>query len=144
MKKRIVLALCLLMLLSAAACRKAPAPGSSGHSKPVFDVIRESAAAKLELPDGSGVFVDSEIASLRSFAEFKLQEAPMEPADSEEDWLYRITFNPAEKVKGGDEYVVSFHQDYVQIGAELYLPEDGTDYGEILAWAEGKFDALMP
>ena len=67
----------------------------------------------------------------------------MEPADGEGDWTYRIVFDPAGSVQGRDPIVVSFHQDYVQIGEEFYLPENGVDYGSILDWARSKFDYFM-
>ncbi|MBQ3272628.1 MAG: hypothetical protein IJH44_05195 [Solobacterium sp.] len=124
--------LVVLMVVSLAAC-------SSGKEKTVFDMIRESPAARMELPDGSSTIIDSEIASLRSFADLDIKASPLEPADSEEDWLYRIVFNPSEKVTGADEIIVSFHSDYVQINTEYFLPADGVSYESILEWAEGKF-----
>ena len=139
MQKRIgiiagFLAVMIVVLL--AAC-------SSGKEMTVFDKIKESPAAKMELSGGASTYVDSEIASLRSFADMKLQASPLEPADGEEDWLYRIVFNPSEKVKGTDEIIVSFHENYIQINTEYYLPADGVSYESILEWAEGKFDCFL-
>lgn len=108
--------------------------------KNVFELIRVSPAAKILWPDGSEVLVDSEIAVLRSFADLQLQLSVMEPADDEDDWVYRIIFNPAEKVKGTEEIEVSFHEDYVQINAEYYLPADGVSCQSILEWAQDKAD----
>ena len=130
------LALAVSAALIMAAC------GASGTGT-VFDRIRESPAARLELPDGSAVIADGEIAALRSFADLQLREAPAEPADSGDDWLYRIVFNPAEKVKNAEEIVVSFHKDCVQIDSEYYLPRDGVPYESILEWAESKFEHFM-
>ena len=109
----------------------------------MFEKIKESPAARMELPEGSSTYVDSEIVTLRSFADLEIQSSPLEPADSEDDWLYRIVFNPSEKVTGTDEVIVSFHKDYVQINTEYYLPADGVSYDSILEWAEGKFDYFM-
>ena len=95
----------------------------SRKEKSVFDKIEESPAVKMELPDGSSFYVDSEISLLRTFADLRLVESPLEPADTEEEWLYRIIYNPDERVKGTDEIIVSFHKDYVQINSEYYLPE---------------------
>lgn len=136
MKKAAAFILAGLVLISLAAC-------SSSKEKTVFDLIKESSVAKMELPDGSSIYVDGEIASLRSFADLELMEAPLEPADNEDDWLYRIVFNPSEKVKNADEITVSFHQDYVQIGSEFYLPRDGVEFRSVLAWAESKFDSFF-
>ena len=112
---------------------------SQEKEKTVLDLIWESPAARMELPDGSAVIVDSEIAALRSFADLKIQTSPIESSDSEADWLYRIVFNPTEKVQGSDEITVSFHKDYVQINSEYWLPEEGVPYESVLEWAEGKF-----
>ena len=136
MRKSIVIILAASMVLFLAAC-------SSSDGKTVFDLIKESPAAKMELPDGSFTYVDSEISSLRSFADLELRESPVEPADSEEDWLYRIVFNPAGKVEGTDEITVSFHGDYVQIDTEYYLPKDGVSYESILDWAASKYEYFM-
>lgn len=68
----------------------------------------------------------------------------MEPADGEDDWLYRIVYDPSEKTVGGNETVVSFHREYVQIGSEYCLPAEGVSYESILRWAEGKFAYFMP
>ena len=110
---------------------------SPGKDETVFSRIIESPAARMELPDGSGTYVASEIALLRSFADLEIQPSPLEPADNEGDWLYRIIFNPSEKVTGAEEIVVSFHKDYIQINTEYYLPADGVSYESILEWAEG-------
>ena len=128
--------LVFVTVISLAAC-------SSGKGKTVIDKIRESLAARMELPDGSSTIVDSEIASLRSFADLNIQASPLEPADSEEDWLYRIVFNPSEKVTGTEGIIVSFHKDYVQIDTEYYLPTNAVSYDSILEWAEGKFRYFM-
>lgn len=131
LKKIPLLLLSFLLILALGACN-APA-----DTDPLA-AIRQSPAARLEAPDGTQILVDSEIALLRSFADFRIQPAPLEPADGEEDWLCRIIFNPAETVKGGEEITVSFHRDYLQINSEFYLPEPGVPYDTLLTWAEGK------
>ena len=50
---------------------------------------------------------------------------------------------PSEKVTGNDEITVSFHEDYLQIDAEYYLPADGVSYESILEWTAGKFDYFL-
>ena len=115
----------------------------STKEKSVFDKIEESPVAKMELPDGSAFYVDSEISLLRTFADLRLVESPLEPADTEEEWIYRIIYNPAERVKGTDEIIVSFHKDYVQINSEYYLPESGVSYSSILEWARGKYEYFL-
>lgn len=116
-------------------------PGcSKNNDKTVLDRIKASPAAILELPDGTSVFVDSEIDSIRSFADLDLTEAPLEPADNEEDWLYRIVFNPHDKVANADEIIVSFHEKYVQIDSEYFLTPEDVAFESILQWTESKFD----
>ena len=42
-----------------------------------------------------------------------------------------------------EEIIVSFHKDYVQIGSEYYLPQDGVLYESILEWAKSKFSFFI-
>ena len=100
--------------------------------------ISEAVAARFEVADGKSVVIDSEIKLLTSLADLELQAAPMTPADDPEDWVYRITFNPTEKVPNGEEIVVSVHEKYIQIGAEYYLPKDGVNFDTIMEWFDGK------
>ena len=112
---------------------------TKNNDKTVLDIIKASPAAAMEMPDGSSVYVDSEIDSIRSFADLDLMAAPLEPADSEIDWLYRIVFNPNDKVANADEIIVSFHEKYVQIDSEYYLTPEEVEFESILQWAESKF-----
>ena len=98
-----------VLVLSLCACQKE----EPAEEKTVFDRIRESTVARMDLTDGTSIIVDSEIASLKTFADLQLQAAPMEPADSVDDWLYRIVFDPSNKVQGTEQIIVSFHADYV-------------------------------
>lgn len=132
MKKWFTILIMFILIISITGCSK-------GNDKTVLDVIRSSPAATMELPDGSSVYVDSEIDSIRSFADLELMMAPLEPADDENDWLYRIVFNPNDKVTNIEEVIVSFHEKYVQINLEYYLTPEGVDYDSILQWAESKF-----
>ena len=100
--------------------------------------ISESAAAKFETTDGRSILVDGEIHLLRSMSELDIQQAPMTPADNPDDWIYRITFNPVEKVPNGEEIVVSVHEKYLQIENEYYLPYGNVDFESILSWFDGK------
>lgn len=127
--------LVVLMTLSLAAC--------SSKEKSVFDLIKESPIAKIELPNGTHTYVDSEIASLRTLADMELMESSLEPTDNENDWLFRITFNPSEKIKNAKEIVVSLHETYVQIGSEFYLTKQGVEFSSILEWTNSKFEYFM-
>lgn len=115
--------------------------GCSDKTEPnVTDTIRNAPIAKLETPDGRIVYVDSEIAVLKSFADLEIHTAPLEPSDTEDDWLYMITFNPSEKVSESNEIVVAFHDTYVQINNEFYSANEGVQYDSIIDWAKAKFD----
>ena len=100
--------------------------------------ISEAVAAKFETADGRSVLVDGEVDLLRSMSELDIQQAPMTPADDPDDWIYRITFNPVEKVPNGEEIVVLVHEKYLQIENEYYLPYGDVDFESILAWFDGK------
>ena len=119
--------------------------GCSENNDNTLGTIKVSPAATMKLPDGSSVYVENEIYSLRTFADLDLAAAPMSPADNEEDWIYRIVFNPPEKAKalGADEIVVSFHEKYVQIDHEFFLPAKGVEFESILQWAESRFDCFF-
>ena len=100
--------------------------------------ISESVAARFETADGKSIVIDSEIDLLTSLAELEIQEAPMTPADDPEDWIYRITYNPVDKVPNGEEVIVYVHEKYLQIGAEYYLPIGDVSFDSILEWFDGK------
>ena len=104
----------------------------------MFDRIRESPATKLELPDGTAVLVDGEIASLRSFADMRFDEVDL--YYEEDAWLYKIVFNPSEKVQTAQEIPVYFYKTYLKIGNACYHPAKGASYSGVLDWVQGKFE----
>lgn len=136
MKKLFAILIAFSLAFSITGC-------SQNNDKTVLDKIKVSPAATMELPGGASVYVDSEIDSIRSFADLELIQAPLEPADNESDWLYRIVFNPNDKVTNADEIIVSFHEKYVQIDSEYYLTPEGVEFESILRWAESKFDYFI-
>lgn len=92
MKKIFILLLALTLAISLSGCSKL-------GSENVFEKIKHSSSAKIELPDGSSAYIDGKIALLRSFAGLNLIKTSFEPNNNESDWIYRIVFNPSEKVK---------------------------------------------
>ena len=100
--------------------------------------ISEAVIARFETADGKSMVVDSEIALLTRLAELEIQEAPMTPADDPDDWIYRITYNPIDKVPNGEEVTVFVHEKYLQIGTEYYLPIGDVSFDSILEWFDGK------
>ncbi len=139
-RKRIIavfLAVAVVVSLAACSSNKGKEQRMYDH---MFDHIRESPVARMELPDGTNTYVDS--ASLYSFADLNLQLSPY-GFKNNEDWLYRIVFNPTEKVAGANEIIVTFHKSHIQINSECYIPKDGVAYERILEWAKGKFDYFL-
>lgn len=108
-----------------------------------FDSIKYSVSAKMELPDGTKTFVDSEIDTLKPLGdmEFAILE---DPDAMEQKWIYAITYNPVEKVKDSKEIRVLFYGDYIKIDDKCYAPSDDAEYKNILMWTKSKFDYLMP
>ena len=137
MKKTVSILFTILMIVTLNACS-----ASKENDKSVFDQIKESSVAKMESSEGVKVYVWNmqDIASLSSL---QIEEAPLEPADKEEDWLYRITYNPKDKVSNGEEIIVSFHSAYIQIDSEFYLAKQGVGFDGILEWAESKLEYLV-
>lgn len=115
---------------------------SKDDGKTVWEEIKLSPAAKLELPDGPCAYVDSEIDLVRSFADLELVEVQV-ATDGESGWLYRISFNPSDRVLNVDEIVVSFYKGYVQVGEEYYTAPEGVEFESVLQWAESKFDYFV-
>ena len=135
MKKTVLLLLALTMIMVSTAC-------SASKEKPILDRIRDCSVALMESSDGTAVIVWN-TQDLATLASLEIQEAALEPADIEDDWLYRIIFDPRDKVVNGEEITVSFHNDYIQIGSEFYLPKQGADCSGILGWAGSKFEYLV-
>ena len=136
MKKAITILITVMAVMALTACS-----ASKEKEKSIFDRIQESPVALMESSDGVKVYVWNQ--DLASFSSLEIEEATLEPADKDEDWLYRITYNPKDKVSNSEEITVSFHQNYIQIGSEFYLAKQGVDYDDILKWAESKHEYLV-
>ena len=137
MKRAIAVLIAVIMTAALTACS-----ASNGKEQSIFDKIQESSVALMESSDGVKVSVWN-MQDLASLSSLQIEEAAFEPADKEEDWLYRITCNPKDKVLNREEITVSFHREYIQIGSEYYLAKQGIDFQEILKWAESKFEYLV-
>ncbi len=88
------------------------------------------------------VLVTGEVSSLYTLDSLALavpeQEVPLLG-----EWIYRMTFDPADIVKGGSEIIVQFGENCLSIDDKIYVAEDGTDYADILAWAESKYVSFI-
>ena len=102
MRKRFILLLICAVCLLLAAC----APGEAEDSG-VMEEIRSAPVVKLEYAgqEGGGPVFCYDPVSMSSLAEMRIQ-----PSQGEftEDWVYRFTYNPREKVIDGHEIVVLF------------------------------------
>ena len=76
------------------------------------------------------------VGSASSIAEMNIQPSD-QPFD--EEWIYRFTYNPPEKVLNSQEITVLFGSRSMSVDGTTYLPEEGVDYDSILEWAEGLY-----
>lgn len=107
--------------------------------KSLMETIRSAPVVKLEYADQSDhqqVFVDN-AGSTASIADMDIQSSQN---GFSEEWLYRFTYNPREKVRGGQEIVVLLGSTSMEIEGTTYTPGDGVSYDVILDWAEGVYD----
>ena len=133
MRKVLLAALLFCLCLLPAGCN------TGGSGSDVMDEIRNSPVVKLEFAgrqDAEPVFSDN-AGTTASIADMRVQ-AP--DGEFDEEWIYRFTYNPQEKVIDGNEIVVLFGESSMSVDGVKYLPEDGVDYGDILQWAEGAYD----
>lgn len=132
MKKRLVLILISTACLLLTAC--APDEAEDG----IMDEIRSAPVVKLEYSGQGGgepAFCYDPV-SMSSLADMRIQ-----PSQGEftEEWVYRFTYNPREKVIDGHEIVVLFGETSMSVDGVTYLPEAGVPYAAMLEWAEGKY-----
>ena len=137
MKRAITILITVIMIMALTACS-----ASKEKERSIFDRIQDSTVALMESSDGVKVYVWN-MQDLASLSSLQIEEASLEPADNEEDWLYRITYDPKEKVSNSEEIIVSFHRDYIRIGSKFYLAKQGADFDDILEWAESKHEYLV-
>lgn len=134
MKKRCVLVILLCfwgLLLS--ACNRTETEQS------VLEGVRTAPVVKLEFAehaDNTPIFVDN-VGTTISIADMRIQASDHA---FDEEWLYRFTYNPQEKVIDGQEIVLLFGQSSMGIDGVTYLPEEGAEYASILEWAEGVYN----
>ena len=105
----------------------------------LFAEIRTAPVVKLESSEAgekAAIFVDN-AGTTASIAEMRIQSSTKKFS---EEWLYRFTYNPQEKVIGGQEITVLFGLDSLEINGTVYIPEDGVKYETILEWAEGVYE----
>ena len=129
MKKLRFLLLALLVCLTLTAC---------GEEKDVMEEISSAPFVKVEsAEDGGAVIANNDVTTTKQLSALNIQPSG---EDFTGDWLYRFTYSPAEKVKGGDEIVVLFGEENMQINGVTYVAEPGVPYSKILDWAAVAYD----
>lgn len=130
----------VLIALSSACLVFAP---HNRQSVPVenslMEAIRSAPVVKLEYadqPDHQLVFVDN-AGSTASIADMDIDSSQ---DGFSEEWLYRFTYNPREKVRGGHEIVVLLGSTAMEIDGTTFTSGDGVAYDAILDWAEGVYN----
>lgn len=105
----------------------------------LMETIRSAPVVKLEYADQSDhqqVFVDN-AGSTASIADMDIQSSQN---GFSEEWLYRFTYNPREKVRSGQEIVVLLGSTSMEIEGTTFTPGDSVAYDAILDWAEGVYN----
>ena len=129
----VIIFLSCIILLTLAACN------ASKPENDVLEEIRSAPVVKLESAgqqDSQPIFVDN-VGTTTSIADMRIQNSNSEFS---EEWIYRFTYNPNEKVIDGQEIVVLFGSTSMEIDGTAYIPEDGVEYDTILQWAEGAYN----
>ena len=105
----------------------------------LMETIRSAPAVKLEYADQLNhqqVFVDN-AGSTASIANMDIQSSQN---GFTEEWLYRFTYNPCEKVRSGQEIVLLLGPTSMEIKGTTFTPGDSVAYDALLDWAEGVYD----
>ena len=125
-----IIMLCSFCLLLS-ACKSAEAESS------IFLYICTAPVVKLESAEQQENEPLFSYSIITSVADMRIV-----PSDEEfnQEWLYRFTYNPREKVINGHEIVILFGSSALEIDGVTYVPEDGVPYEAILEWAEGKYN----
>ena len=132
--------LCMLFAVSCAPSAEEP---------DVFDKILSSSAVKLEWCDESeAIFIDNDLIPIQDLASLAIlpasddsQSSSSETAeDTPEDWIYRFTYDPPEKIINGEDTVMVFTDENVIINGTVFEPEEGVSYEDILELAKIKYE----
>ena len=137
MRKRFGILLICAFCLLLSSCGADPAEDSG-----ILEKIGSAPVVKLEY---SGQEDGKPILSWDPIMMWEWPNMMIQPAEGEftEEWVYRFTYNPREKVINGHEIVVLFGKTSMSIDGVLYQPEDGVAYDTILEWAEMKYDYVV-
>ena len=135
--KKIWMILCLIFIASftLSSCNQAV------QSDDIWEQVRSAPVVKLESAqqDEEPIFVDN-TGSVTAIADMRIQ-----PSDQtfDEEWIYRFTYNPNEKVLDSQEIVILFGSSSLSADGTTYLPEEGVPYDSILEWAESLYQSYL-
>lgn len=135
--KKIWMILCLIFIASftLSSCNQ------KGKTDDIWEQVRSAPVVKLESAqqDEEPIFVDN-TGSVTAIADMRIQ-----PSDQtfDEEWIYRFTYNPHEKVLDSQEIVILFGSSSLSADGTTYLPEEGVPYDSILEWAESLYQSYL-
>ena len=135
--KKIWMILCLIFIASftLSSCNQ------KVKTDDIWEQVRSAPVVKLEWAqqDEEPIFVDN-TGSVTAIADMRIQ-----PSDQtfDEEWIYRFTYNPHEKVLDSQEIVILFGSSSLSADGTTYLPEEGVPYDSILEWAESLYQSYL-
>ena len=135
--KKIWMILCLIFIASftLSSCNQ------KGKTDDIWEQVRSAPAVKLESAQQNEepIFVDN-TGSVTAIADMRIQ-----PSDQtfDEEWIYRFSYNPHEKVLDSQEIVILFGDSSLSADGTTHLPEEGVPYDSILEWAESLYQSYL-
>ena len=135
--KKIWMILCLIFIASftLSSCNQAV------QTDDIWEQVRSAPVVKLESAQQNEepIFVDN-TGSVTAIADMRIQ-----PSDQtfDEEWIYRFSYNPHEKVLDSQEIVILFGSSSQSADGTTYLPEEGVPYDSILEWAESLYQSYL-
>ena len=135
--KKIWMILCLIFIASftLSSCNQAV------QTDDIWEQVRRAPVVKLEWAqqDEEPIFADN-TGSVTAIADMRIQ-----PSDQtfDEEWIYRFSYNPHEKVLDSQEIVILFGSSSLSADGTTYLPEEGVPYDSILEWAESLYQSYL-
>ena len=135
--KKIWMILCLIFIASftLSSCNQ------KVKTDDIWEQVRSAPVVKLESAqqDEEPIFVDN-TGSVTAIADMRIQ-----PSDQtfDEEWIYRFSYNPHEKVLDSQEIVILFGSSSLSADGTTYLPEEGVPYDSILEWAESLYQSYL-
>ena len=135
--KKIWISLCLMFItnFTLSSCNQAV------QTDDIWEQVRSAPVVKLESAQQNEepIFVDN-TGSVTAIADMRIQ-----PSDQtfDEEWIYRFSYNPHEKVLDSQEIVILFGDSSLSADGTTHLPEEGVPYDSILEWAESLYQSYL-